>query len=67
MPDYRLTDENGHVVDESAHEHDQAAVAWRSSRPFEAAGTDEGRQLNLERRTDDGWVRLEALGTAEAG
>lgn len=65
MPDYRLITDEGHVVAESAQDHDQAAVTWRSTHPFEAPGVDEGRQLRLERRTDDGWVRLDPLGTSE--
>lgn len=66
MAQYRLTTDANEVVAEATHDHDQQAVAWRSAHPFEAPGVDSGRQLHLERLTDDhGWVRLEALGTAE--
>ncbi|KQY59132.1 hypothetical protein ASD11_05940 [Aeromicrobium sp. Root495] len=65
MSTYRLTDENGAVVAEDELEHDQAAISWRSAHPFEGPGVDEGRQLRLEKKQDDGWIRLDALGTAD--
>ncbi|WP_370208229.1 hypothetical protein [Aeromicrobium sp.] len=65
MAEYRLTTEDGDVVAEETLEHDQAAVAWRSSRQFEAPTPGEGRGLRLERHTDRGWVRLDPLGTSE--
>jgi hypothetical protein len=65
MADYRLTTEDGDVVAERSLEHDQAAVAWRSSHPFEGPSAGEGRGLHLERSTERGWVRLDPLGTSE--
>lgn len=67
MAEYRMVTENGDVVDTHTFETDHEAVAWRSSRPFEAAtGADDSRQLRLERQDGGEWVRIPApLGTAE--
>lgn len=65
MADYRLITEDGDVVAERSLEHDQAAVAWRSSHPFEGPTPGEGRGLRLERHTERGWTRLDPMGTAE--
>ncbi len=67
MPEYRLVTESGDVVETATHEHDQAAVAWRSARPFESAShDDDSRQLRIERLDDGEWVRIPApLGTSE--
>ena len=65
MADFRLRSDDGHVVDTASHSDDQAAIAWRSSHPFTSPGTDEGRQLRLEKLVDDHWVEIDALGTAE--
>ncbi|WP_375003302.1 hypothetical protein [Aeromicrobium sp. CTD01-1L150] len=68
MPEYRLITESGDVVETATHEHDQAAIIWRSARPFESASHDDNsRQLRLERHDGDEWVRIQApLGTSEA-
>ena len=65
MADFRLRSDDGEVVDTATHSDDQAAVAWRSAHPFIAAGTDEGRQLRLEKLIDNSWVEIDALGTAD--
>jgi hypothetical protein len=65
MPDYRLTTEDGDVTDTATLEHDQAAISWRSSRPFSAPSTDEGRRLRLEKHDRGSWVRIDPLGTSE--
>lgn len=69
MPEYRLITESGDVVETATHEHDQAAVSWRSAQPFETSshGEDDSRQLRIERQDDGKWVRLSApLGTSES-
>ncbi|MGJ9412118.1 hypothetical protein ACHAAC_05355 [Aeromicrobium sp. CF4.19] len=68
MPEYRLITESGDVVQTATHEHDQAAVAWRSAHPFEGASqADDSRQLRIERQDGEEWVRLPAtLGTADS-
>jgi len=65
MADFRLRSDDGDVVDTATYSDDQAAIAWRSSHPFTSPGTDEGRQLRLEKLVDDQWVEIDALGTAE--
>lgn len=66
MADFRLCSDDGDVVETASHPDDQAAIAWRSSHPFTSPGSDEGRQLRLEKLVDDHWIQIEALGTAEA-
>jgi hypothetical protein len=65
MADFRLRSDDGDVVDSATHPDDQAAIAWRSAHPFLSSGTEEGRQLRLEKLVDGSWVGLDALGTAD--
>ena len=65
MAEFRLSADDGDVVDTATHPDDQAAVAWRSSHPFLSPSSDEGRQLRLEKLVDGHWVEIDALGTAE--
>ncbi|MFZ0140506.1 MAG: hypothetical protein WAL70_05430 [Aeromicrobium sp.] len=65
MAEFRLRSDDGNVVDTATHPDDQAAMAWRSARPFTSPSTDEGRQLRLEKLVDDHWVEIDVLGTAE--
>ena len=65
MAEFRLSAEDGDIVDTATHSDDQAAIAWRSSHPFLSPGSDEGRLLRLEKLVDGHWMEIDALGTAE--
>jgi len=67
MPDYRLTDELGGVVETTTLDDDREALAWHASRPFRqpTVTAAEGRGLRLERLKDGTWVHLQTFGTIE--
>lgn len=67
MPDYRMTDELGGVVESATLDDDREALAWQASHQFRQPSPEaaEGRGLRLERLKDDAWVHLETFGTME--
>lgn len=66
MPDYRLVNEDGHVVASATHDDDRAAVLWRASAPVSGPAEEPGRGVRLEKQSGDEWVELPATGRADA-
>jgi len=67
MPDYRLTDELGGVVESVTLDDDREALSWHASHQFRQPSPEsaQGRGLRLERLQDGEWVPIETFGTIE--
>ena len=66
MPDYRLSTDDGEVVETASHSDDRAAIAWRAAHPFLTPSPEHSRQLTLQKQVDGTWTEIGPLGAADA-